>query len=70
MMLDVRTILYMVVYLVLFGLSFYALMGLDWSKSLRPGQNQRLYLLLLLLALALAWLCTQALFDLTIDRGY
>jgi uncharacterized integral membrane protein (TIGR02327 family) len=45
------------IYMICFGLSFYALSGLDFAKLLRAGNTRKAWLLLILLSMALGYLC-------------
>ena len=54
------------IYMVCFGLSFWALSGLDFAKILRKGSTQKAWLLLILLSMALAYLCAMFLTSLSL----
>ncbi len=58
---DTTYIVNFIIYLVMFGLSFFALSGLDLGKLCLPGKNRafKAQLLLLLMSLALGYLTGQ-----------
>lgn len=53
-----------VLYLVLFCVSFWALMGLDFERFIRKGRTRQAQILLLLGAMAMAYLAAQFLMGL------
>ena len=59
-------ILRIIVYLVSFAASIYALSGYDFKKHTRPGAEQRMFLLYLLCSMALAFLVSEFVLGLSI----
>ena len=59
-----------VIFLLCFGLSFYALSGIQFDKFVSVKQPMKAMVLLFLLALVLAYLTTQAILELTIFNGF
>lgn len=58
------------VFLVCFGASFYALSAVRFDKLMKVYQPRKAIVMLFLLSLALAYLCTQAILELTIYNGF
>lgn len=63
-------ILYLIVFAAFFVVAFYGLSALDFSKFAHTSNPQKIYVLLFLFSLGIAWICTQAVFSLTVYRGY
>ena len=59
-----------VIFLLCFGLSFYALSGIQFDKFVSVKQPMKAMVLLFLLALVLAYLTSQAILELTIFNGF
>lgn len=57
------------VFLLCFGLSLYALSGVQFDKFVNVKQPNKAVALLFLLSLALAYLTSQALLELTVFNG-
>lgn len=63
-------ILKYILFIVCFGLSFYAVSSLQFDKFCSVKQPRKVVVLLFLLALVLAYLASQAILDLTIYNGF
>ncbi|MCF0258522.1 MAG: DUF1146 domain-containing protein [Erysipelotrichaceae bacterium] len=59
----------LIVFFVLFGISFYALSCVKFDKFCKIDPPARVYVLLFLLSLILAYLSSQAILSLTVFNG-
>lgn len=57
-------------FLLCFGVSFYAISGIQFDKFCNVRQPKRVMVLMFLLSLALAYLTTQAILELTVFNGF
>ena len=64
-----NSIIEIILFVVCFILSFYALSAVRFEAFCRVKQPSKVTLLMFLCALALAYLCTQAILQLTIYNG-
>lgn len=64
-----NSIVEIILYIVCFVLSFYAISAVQFDKFCRVKQPAKVTLLMFLCALALSYLCTQAILVLTIYNG-
>lgn len=62
-------IIQLLVFFVMFGLSFYALSSVHYEKICNVRTPAKIYLLLFMLSLIMAYLSTQAILMLTLNNG-
>lgn len=65
-MIDI--VIRIVLHIISFGVSWYALNGLDWSRFIKQGRTMQAQLLLIVLSMALGYLLAQ--FMLAIGFNY
>lgn len=66
----VYSIIQYLVFFVCFGVSFYALSGIQFDKFCNVKSPAKVITLMFLLSFVMAYLCTQAILNLTILSGF
>lgn len=64
-----NSVIEIALFIVCFVLSFYAISSVQFEKICRVRQPSKVTLLMFLCSLALAWMCTQAILQLTLYNG-